>query len=64
MTNAYTDPVCGMQVDNERISTIHEGIQQVFCSSTCQQKFIANPAAYLQPQAANTGKNPKKDCCG
>ena len=64
MTNSYTDPVCGMQVDNERISTLHEGTRHVFCSTTCQQKFVANPAAYLHPHAADPGKDPKKGCCG
>ena len=64
MTNARTDPVCGMQVDSERISTLHEGTLQVFCSTHCQQKFVANPAAYLQPHAADSGRDPEKGCCG
>lgn len=64
MTNAQTDPVCGMQVDNDLISLLHAGTRHFFCSAHCQQKFAVNQTAYLQPQATGADKDQKKGCCG
>lgn len=50
MTPPYRDPVCGMRVESDKISTVHADVRHVFCSTNCQQKFIANPALYLKPQ--------------
>jgi len=62
MTSAYTDPVCGMRVEIDKISSMHEGMRHVFCSTHCQQKFVANPAAYLKP-TTGSDKNTKAGCC-
>lgn len=64
MTSAYTDPVCGMRVESDKISSIHDGTRHVFCSAHCQQKFVANPAAYLKLQTSGADKNKKGGCCG
>lgn len=64
MTSPRVDPVCGMQVENDRIATVHGGARHVFCSTQCQQKFVANPAAYLQPLAGGAAAAEKKGCCG
>ena len=42
------DPVCGMFVDGP-LFEMHAGTKYHFCSERCRQKFIANPALYLQP---------------
>lgn len=46
-----TDPVCGMTVDAEAAKHrhTHDGHPYVFCSGKCREKFIADPAHYLQP---------------
>ncbi|UYZ61061.1 heavy metal translocating P-type ATPase [Hymenobacter latericus] len=48
------DPVCGMRVDatTARHRSHHAGQDYVFCSASCQSKFAADPAAYLQPEPA------------
>ena len=44
----HKDPVCGMSVtpgkEADRIE--HEGTEYYFCSTSCSQKFRANPAQY------------------
>lgn len=60
MKDPMTDPVCGMQVQDAGISTTHAGTQYAFCSTACQQKFITDPGAYLDPKADPE----KKGCCG
>ena len=64
MTSADTDPVCGMRVESDKISTLHEGMRHAFCSAHCQQKFIANPAAYLKTKGTGAGQAAKPGCCG
>ena len=59
MKDPMTDPVCGMRVQDESIVAVHEGRQYAFCSTHCQQKFIAAPATFLQPRADHE----KKGCC-
>ncbi|QOW18693.1 heavy metal translocating P-type ATPase [Lysobacter ciconiae] len=51
--SAVTDPVCGMQVDPETTAhhAEHEGTTRHFCSARCRERFIADPARYLDPQA-------------
>ena len=47
------DPVCGMTVRRAepRGGTFdHEGDTFYFCNSKCRERFVANPAAYLDPQ--------------
>ncbi len=47
------DPVCGMQVTtgNDRLQAEYGGRTYYFCSASCRQKFLADPAKYLSPQA-------------
>ncbi|HWQ32485.1 MAG TPA: heavy metal translocating P-type ATPase [Blastocatellia bacterium] len=55
MTNTkVTDPVCGMTVDpaTAKWSYEHAGTHYYFCSPVCREKFSADPAKYLAPQAA------------
>ena len=49
-----TDPVCGMTVDPAKSTHqhVHAGTVFHFCSARCQEKFIADPARYLTPRAA------------
>ena len=45
-----TDPVCGMEVDNESERSLeHTGKRYYFCSQHCMEKFSANPGKYLNP---------------
>ncbi len=44
-----TDPVCGMQVeDDSDIKHNHQGVDYLFCSANCLQKFTAAPTEYIQ----------------
>ncbi|MBI1731485.1 MAG: cadmium-translocating P-type ATPase [Gammaproteobacteria bacterium] len=46
-----TDPVCGMQVEEQRSagSVVHADRTYHFCSTGCREKFHANPVKYLAP---------------
>ena len=48
-TGEATDPVCGMRVDraSAKHRAMHEGTEFVFCSAGCQNKFEADPEAYV-----------------
>ena len=43
------DPVCGMNVDPQATAhhATHAGHDYHFCSARCREKFVADPAAYL-----------------
>lgn len=42
------DPVCGMEVSEDTQQRVqHEGHEYLFCSSHCQEKFVAEPEKYL-----------------
>jgi Cu+-exporting ATPase len=43
------DPVCGMNVDaaTAKYRSEHAGRRYVFCSSRCQDKFVAEPSKYV-----------------
>ncbi len=45
------DPVCGMTVDPHTAKHRHQhnGHPYYFCSAKCREKFIAEPAKYLEP---------------
>jgi Cu+-exporting ATPase len=45
------DPVCGMSVDpiTAAGSSEYQGRTYYFCSTSCTQKFVADPPKYLQP---------------
>lgn len=44
----HTDPVCGMQVDeqNAAAQSTYEGQTFYFCSEACKEKFDQNPEQY------------------
>ena len=48
------DPVCGMTVNPHTTSHrhVHQGRPYYFCSPSCQQKFVADPAKYLGTQTS------------
>ena len=48
------DPVCGMSVNPATAAhhAEHDGQAYAFCAQRCKEKFVADPARYLQPQAA------------
>jgi P-type Cu+ transporter len=54
MPTKATDPVCGMSVDRAtaRHRAEHDGESFWFCSAGCRQKFIADPARYLDSTSA------------
>jgi P-type Cu+ transporter len=47
------DPVCGMTVDPAKTPHhhVHDGHNYHFCGARCREKFMADPARYLAPQA-------------
>jgi Cu+-exporting ATPase len=53
MTTETTDPVCKMQVTvgPDTPHADYEGERHYFCSKHCQEKFQADPPAYLEPKA-------------
>ncbi len=43
------DPVCGMKVAADaELQIEHEGVTYGFCAQGCYDKFVADPAAYIQ----------------
>ena len=58
-----TDPVCGMKVDPARAkgSVTYEGETYHFCSTSCVQKFQADPTRYLHRVAASAPEHATKD---
>ncbi len=53
------DPVCGMNVDPKtaKLKTEHDGHQYHFCSSKCQDKFVAEPSDYITTKDIVCGMN-------
>jgi len=46
------DPVCGMNVEPRHAgggSAEHQGTTYWFCNPVCREKFVADPARYLEP---------------
>ena len=43
------DPVCGMRIDPDDAAGTaeYEGKRYYFCSETCHDAFVANPATYV-----------------
>jgi Cu+-exporting ATPase len=74
LTESSVDPVCGMSVDPRKAAgvVVHEGTRFFFCSSSCANKFAADPKRYLHaPQEHaehsrdETAMSPVKDpVCG
>lgn len=47
--NMTKDPVCGMDVDeNKAAKTKYKGKTYYFCSPTCQWAFESNPQQFLK----------------
>jgi Cu+-exporting ATPase len=42
------DPVCGMRIeaDDAAATVEHEGTTYYFCSGSCRDTFVANPASF------------------
>ncbi len=51
------DPVCGMEVANSILTVEHDGETFAFCSSSCQEAFSADPAAYLTAEATDVSQD-------
>ncbi len=59
-----TDPVCGMEVAPDPPHRLrHDDIEYGFCSTTCLEKFRADPARYLQPDTGGSDKSGEHSCC-
>jgi P-type Cu+ transporter len=56
------DPVCGMQVDPSTAAAhvTHENQEFSFCSESCRDKFVADPAKYARPREGDPGLTPTK----
>lgn len=42
------DPVCGMSVKDNAITSVYQGHSYSFCSDHCREKFDANPADFIK----------------
>lgn len=42
------DPVCGMSVKDDSITSAYQGHSYFFCSEHCWEKFDANPADFIK----------------
>jgi len=42
------DPVCGMSVKDNSITSVYQGHSYSFCSDHCRGKFDANPADFIR----------------
>jgi Cu+-exporting ATPase len=65
----HTDPVCGMQVaaDSASGKSAYHGKTYYFCSTHCQRKFEADPAAFVKEARSCCGNEPEPEqpaCCG
>ncbi|WP_333655846.1 heavy metal translocating P-type ATPase [Acinetobacter johnsonii] len=61
----FIDPVCGMTVtDLSKPHTEWQGQNYYFCSEKCQQKFVANPEAYVKTEDAASVFTSTAGCCG
>jgi Cu+-exporting ATPase len=56
-TEQPRDPVCGMFVAGP-LFVLHADTRYHFCSERCRQKFLADPARYLAPNAPKEGMTP------
>jgi P-type Cu+ transporter len=60
-TSKVRDPVCGMTVDPAKTphQAEHHGATYHFCAARCREKFVAEPAKYLEPKTARSEPAPK-----
>ena len=62
--DTVVDPVCGMKISSDsELKYRYEDAEYHFCSTSCEQKFIADPASYLQPEAAEQDEAAGGSCC-
>jgi len=56
------DPVCGMEVDEERAAATleYKGVTYYFCAKGCKVAFDKDPEKYL---GAKAEKKPGHACC-
>lgn len=56
------DPVCGMQVDENKApaTSTYQGQKYAFCGTECKEKFDKNPQAFIHGQHAQSGKQHEK----
>jgi YHS domain-containing protein len=58
--NPATDPVCGMEVDEQRAAAAgrtaeHAGTTFYFCADECKRRFVGNPGRFVQkPSPSHT----------
>lgn len=47
---AVVDPVCGMQIESGEAAGMaeFEGVTYYFCTEDCRDKFMDNPAEYVE----------------
>jgi Cu+-exporting ATPase len=61
------DPVCGMDVPEESVYRFQfEGVEYLFCSEHCENKFATDPQSYLQNQAGGDKTSTEAEhtaCC-
>jgi YHS domain-containing protein len=52
------DPVCGMQVDENKAAATssYQGKKYSFCGQDCKNKFDSEPQRYAQQQGKQQGK--------
>jgi P-type Cu+ transporter len=52
-----TDPVCGMSVDSATAAAAweHGGVAYYFCSTSCLERFRAEPERYLAMRPEDRG---------
>lgn len=41
------DPVCGMEITDDFISSEYKGIKYYFCSENCKTEFESNPNKFI-----------------
>jgi len=61
--SAVKDPVCGMDVVPGQAlcgSADYAGETYWFCSTTCREKFVADPKRYARPTATCVGPAPAR----
>jgi len=56
MIEKVKDPVCGMEVEEDKVCSEYQGIKYCFCSQGCKDKFDQNPTQYTEKHGGC--------CCG
>ena len=63
-TPEHRDPVCGMTVihGEEAEAITHDGVEYLFCSASCAEKFRAHPERYASNDGSNGSKQHHSPC--